>query len=254
MNKRGQIAIWIIFAIAIVAIIVIIFTVQRGLPEFITGVEFSPITFLTSCIEDDLSETISLLSSQGGYLEPEGFILYGDEKVKYLCYTPEYYKTCVVQQPLIKENFESELGSFIGPRANACAGSLVQEYERRGFDVSAGEIDTNVSIDPGVINIEVTAPMTVSRGDSVQTFTEFDVDRGSGIYDLLLIATSIVDFESTSGDSETNSYIQYYPDLKIEKNKLSDGTTIYRLGNTVTGESFTFASRSLVFPPGFGVE
>ena len=252
MSKRGQVTIWVIIAIAIVAVVVIVFTVQRGLPEFITGVEFSPITFLTSCIEDDLSETISLLSDQGGYLEPEGFILYNDNKVKYLCYTAQYYFLCSIQQPLIKENFQSQLDSFVRPRANACARSLVQEYERRGFDVSAGDIDTNISIDPSVINIKVIAPMTVSKGDSVQSFREFDVDRNSELYELLYIATSIVDFEATLGDSETTLYMQYYPDLKIEKNKLSDGTKIYRLSNVVTEESFTFASRSLVFPPGYG--
>jgi hypothetical protein len=48
--------------------------------------------------------------------------------------------------------------------------------------------------------------------------------------------------------------MQYYPDLKIEKTKLSDGTTIYILSNVVSKDRFTFASRSLAWPPGYGLE
>ena len=73
------------------------------------------------------------------------------------------------------------------------------------------------------------------------------------MYDLLLTSTSMVEFESTLGDTETLSYIQYYPDLKIEKLK-RNGDTLYTLSNVVTGDKFSFSSRSLVFPPGYGLE
>ena len=74
------------------------------------------------------------------------------------------------------------------------------------------------------------------------------------MYDLIMTSVSIIDYESTYGDSETTLYMQYYPDLKIEKTKLSDGTTIYVLTNVISKESFTFASRSLAWPPGYGIE
>ena len=61
-------------------------------------------------------------------------------------------------------------------------------------------------------------------------------------------------FESVLGDSETTLYIQYYPDLKIEKIKRADEGTIYKLSNVVTGDEFTFASRSLNWPAGYGLE
>ena len=75
----------------------------------------------------------------------------------------------------------------------------------------------------------------------------------SEMYDLLFIATNIVEHESQVGGSATELYLQYYPDLKIEKIKLTDGTTIYQLSNVVTGEQFSFASRSLAWPAGYGL-
>jgi hypothetical protein len=66
-----------------------------------------------------------------------------------------------------------------------------------------------------------------------------------------MIATSIVDFSSTVGDAETLNYVQFYPNLKIEKLK-KEGDTIYTLTNVVTNEQFRFATRSLVWPAGYG--
>ena len=71
------------------------------------------------------------------------------------------------------------------------------------------------------------------------------------MYDLLLIAESIVQFESTLGDSETTDYLNYYPDLSISKIKLGDGSKVYTLKDVVTNEQFRFATRSLVWPAGY---
>ena len=75
----------------------------------------------------------------------------------------------------------------------------------------------------------------------------------SEMYGLLMIATSIIDYESTYGDSETSIFIQYYPSLIIEKTKLTDGSKIYVVRDVTTHESFTFASRGLSWPAGYGI-
>ena len=74
------------------------------------------------------------------------------------------------------------------------------------------------------------------------------------MYELLFTAANIIDFESSLGDSATELYLQYYPDIKIYKNNLGDGSTIYKIENVISGESFTFASRSLAWPAGYGFD
>ena len=249
-NKRGQIAIFVIVAIIIVAIILLLIFYPK-LPSLTQGADVSPVPFLKSCIEPDLKTEMSRLSNNGGYANPDAFLQYQGEKIEYLCYTSENYKTCIVQQPLIKEHFERELDSLLKGKVNACLQSLEQEYEKRGYSVTLGNPDSKTSINPGNVLISITSPLTASKAGSTKSFNGFNVEIDSKMYDLLMISVSIIDYESTLGDSETTLYLQYYPDLKIEKTKLDEGSKVYRLTNVVTGESFRFASRSLVWPPGY---
>lgn len=250
--KRGQVAIYLIVAIAIVALVAlgVLFYPRLG---GIFSQEISPNIYLKNCIEPGIKPAVETLSKQGGYSNPDGVIEYKGEKIKYLCYTSENYKTCNVQQPMIKDNFEKELNSIIKPKSDQCARNLISEYGKRGFKVTASSIDSRVEIVPEKIKVVISAPMSITK-DTTQTFKEFEVDMDSGMYDLLFTASSIIDYESSLGDSATELYLQYYPDLKIEKTKLSDGTKIYKLSNVVTNEEFVFASRSLAWPAGYGLE
>ena len=250
--KRGQVAIYIIAAIVIVALVVLGVSFYPRLGGIFSQ-EISPNTYLKNCIEPEIKPAVEILSKQGGYRNPDGLIEYNGKKIKYLCYTSENYKTCNVQQPMIKSNFEKELNNVIKPKADQCARNLISEYGKRGFRVISSSVSSRVEIVPEKIKVVISAPMTITK-DSTQTFNEFEVNIGSEMYNLLFTASSIIDYEASLGDSATELYLQYYPDLKIEKTKLSDGTKIYRLSNVVTNEEFVFASRSLAWPAGYGLE
>ncbi len=252
-EKRGQMTIFIIVALVIIVVIVLLFLLKPQLGSLFAA-EISPKEYLSGCIEPQLKPAVDLLSKQGSYQDPEGYISYKGAKIKYLCYTDDYYKTCTVQQPMTKSNFEKELNLMIKGKANQCMKSLISEYEKRGYQVSSGGVDSGVSVVPGNILISFNAPLTVSKNNNIQKFQNFNVEIRSEIYDLLFIATSIIEYESKLGDSSTELYLQYYPNLKIEKTKLTDGTKIYKLSNVVTGEEFSFASRSLSWPAGYGLE
>lgn len=252
-GKRGQMAIFIIIAIALVILVALFFLLRPRLGG-ILGAELSPNKYLAECIEPEIKPAVELLAKQGSYQDPEGYISYKGSKVKYLCYTDDNYEPCTVQQPMTKQHFEKELNLMVKGKANRCAKNLISEYEKRGYEVSSGGVDSSVSIVPGNILISFNSPMTVTRGDSTRSFQNFDVKMESEMYDLLFIATSIVEYEAKLGDSATELYLQYYPDLKIEKIKLTDGTKIYKLTNVITEEQFSFASRSLSWPAGYGLE
>jgi len=249
-SKRGQLAIFIIIAIVIVAVVLVIFMFPR---INLLVADVSPSSYLRTCIESDIRNSVERLSVQGGNIEPDNYALYKGERIQYLCYTDEIYSPCKVQQPLLVRHVEKEIKNQVEPRARECVQELKEEYERRGFDVQAAQGEIDVNIVPGEIVIEFLAPMTISK-ETTQTFQKFAVGIDSEWYGLLSTATSIIQFESTLGDSETVLYIQYYPDLMIEKVRRDDGTTIYELSNVVTEDKFTFASRSLVWPPGYGFQ
>lgn len=251
-GKRGQVAIFVVVAIVIVAVILVFFLVPRGnLPGSGTSQSTNdPEKFLQTCMGEAVREEIAVLGGSGGYDPPQGFVVHQGDKIPYLCYTSEYYKPCIVQQPNIQRQFEKVLEENLKRDAESCISSFKEDAEGRGFDVSQGKSEVNVSFVPGSIRVQVISPLTVNNEIS-RTYRSFDLGYNSELYELLAISTSVVDFESSLGDSEITLYTQYYPDIKIEKMKLSDGTTIYEVSNVLTDEKFRFASRSLAWPPGF---
>ena len=249
-----------VFVIVAIAIIVVLLAVFFG-PQLADRLNvlggakvFSPQGFLQECVQPKVVEDVALLSRQGGYRNPSGTVLVDGKPVKYLCYTSSYYETCAVQQPLLVGQFAGELEKGVRSRANECVGLLKQEYAQRGYSVTGERRGVAVRVVPERVEVQFDVPLTATKGEESRQFSGFDVEVKSGMYELLMIATSIIDFESTYGDSETTLYLQYYPDLSIEKTKLSEGTSVYRLRNVVTEEEFVFASRSLAWPPGYGLE
>lgn len=253
MDRKGQIAIFVIVALAIVGVILVVFAYPQ-IRNIVAPQELSPEKYLGDCLEPEVRGAVELLAKQGGDEIPIGAAEYLDTKIKYLCYVSGYYQTCVIQQPLLITHFAEELSRMTNSEAEQCARNLITEYERRGFSVSSSEITSDVSVVSGNIQIMLSMPMTITKEDTSRTFDKFDVLINSEIYNLLSIATSIVDYETTYGDSETTNYLNYYPNLKIEKIKLEDGVKIYKLTNVVTEEVFQFATRSLVWPPGYGLQ
>jgi hypothetical protein len=248
MEKRGQVAVFVILALVIISVVIVYLLFPNISPVFSSDV--NPHTYLRNCIEPEARGIMSTLSKQGGYSNPTNHVVYQGEMIQYLCYTSQPYQMCVVQQPMIKQHFEREVKDYVEPKARECINDLATHYQRRGYDVDAAPGNLNVTLIPGSLVLDFLSPMTVSK-ENVQTFRQFSVAIDTEMYDLLMTATSIIQFESALGDSETLLYIQYYPDLRIDKVK-RDGNTIYKLSNVVTKDEFTFASRSLVWPEGYG--
>ena len=248
---RGQVTIFIIIAIIIVALGVLLYLF---LPQIRVNFGFAidnPSEFIQNCMEDKIESTVKILSLQGGSLNPENYFLYSDEKIEYLCYTNEYYIPCVVQQPLLKQHIENEIKTGIKAESDSCFESLKQSFENQGFivDLKAGEI--KVELLPKIIVVTYEKDLSFTK-DSTERYQKLDVVINNNLYELMSIANSILGMETQYGDSETTIYMNYYHDLKVEKKKQTDGTTVYILTDRKTGDKFQFASRSIAWPPGIG--
>lgn len=252
MEKRGQATIFVIVGILIVVAVALIYSFYPRIRTVITG-EIVPNDYLRECIKPSVDSGIETLSSQGGYAAPEGYILYKGKQIKYLCYTTQYYQPCTVQQPLLKQKFENELNNIIKKRAEECVVQMKTAFEKKGYTVSASEnVQSSVKIVPENTRIKISSPMQITK-ESTQSFSDFDIDIPSKMYNLLMISTSIIDYESTYGDSSTDTFMAYYPNLIVEKTKLMDGSKIYAVSDVTTSEKFTFASRGLSWPGGYGL-
>jgi len=243
-KKRGQVTIFIIIAIMIIAAILIYFLWAK--PTYFE--EKSAEIKFESCIKDVVKDSIQELEKKGGFIDPELYYRYKGEKFPYLCYTEEYYQTCTVQVPFIKNSFDNQLETFSKEKIEKCYDDSINALKEQGYAVSNGKLTYNIEIEPGTVRVELDAPTTVGE----QRVTKFNIKTNSPLYEMLMISTSILQFESKYGDTDTTSMMLYYPDYYINKIKVEDGTTIYILENKETGNKFQFASKSLVWPAGYG--
>jgi hypothetical protein len=251
MNSRGQVTIFIILAIIIVAIGVLIYSFYPQIKTSLTTQQQNPPSFIQSCLEEKIRNTVELISEQGGSIAPENYALYNDSNVEFLCYTTEYYRPCLIQQPMLKPHIESEIINEIKEDAVACFNSMRESYVKQGYSVDLTEGETLVELLPQRISTNFNYSLTLTKGENTQKYNSFVVLLDNNLYELTAIANSIIDWESTYGDAEVTTYMTYYHNLKVEKNVLSDGRKVYVLSDRNLGNKFQFAVRSQVWPAGY---
>jgi len=247
INSRAQVTIFIIISILIVGVI-LLFYYYIG-PNFISTSAQKPA--LERCIEKELSLQINKLSLNAGVANPTFTSMYLDENYTFICYTNDYYKPCAVQYPFLKDTFERSLISVMKPKIQDCYDSAVEELISEGNDITPGTIKTNISITPDGVRILIDAPTVVSTEGASASFRNFVININSPIYNIIMIANSILQFESSYGDSEVSSFMFYYPDLNIQKIRRDDSVKLYIITDK-KDIKYRFASRSYAWPAGYG--
>src|SRR3989344_4363077 len=260
MKKRGdkgQVTICIIIAVLVVVAAILLFIFRPSGINIIPSKPGTPEGFIKDCLQDTIDENINFISLHGGSLTPKHYFEYQGNKLEYLCYTNEFNKMCVVQQPILYGHVSTEIEKSISSKERECFDSLKAEYEDKGYTVDLKRGETIVDLLPGKVLITFKHSLNLRKGDSTSNIEEFRISLNNNLYELLGIATSIIAYETRFGDSETTQYMNVYPDLKVEKYKQTDGTTVYILTNrdneNVPGSKFQFASRSNAWPPGYGI-
>ena len=248
-SKRSQITIFIILAIIILAIVLIVLYLNQSRIGPIITREASPLEKIRGCVQDSLQEGVNLLGRQGGAIDPTNFFPYKGEKVDYLCYTEEYYKRCVVQKPLLRRSVEQELIIFLQPRVEDCISAVKSSLEKKDYTVSIKDPEISTRLLPKNIIVDIGLDLKISK-EKTEIYEDIRTDIDSKLYELVMIASSIIAWEARFGDSEVMSYMMYYPNIKVEKKMQSDGTKIYIITDRKSNEKFMFASRSMALPPG----
>lgn len=248
-GKRGQVTLFIIVALIVVAVGLIFFLWIK--PNFIDS-SSGGLKGFDGCVEDAVSSSVEKLGNRAGFISPEFSYKYNNYDVGYLCYTNLYYRPCIVQKPFLVNHFEEQLLRDVREEINICYENSIDDLKSRGYDIVSGGIDVDVSLEPKKIMVHINAPTSVLSEGSL-SYQKFDVSLNNPVYDMLMVSTSILQYETRFGDSDIDTFMVYYPDFIIDKLKQGDGTTVYVLQDKNTKTKFQFASRSYAWPPGYGI-
>lgn len=246
-KKKGQVTIFIIIAVLVVAFGVLIYMLAPGIRTGITGETKNPEQFIQTCLEDEIKDSVKTLSLQGGSIEPEHYFTYNNIDIEYLCYINEPFRLCIIQQPLLKNNIEGEIERDIEGVVDNCFNALRENYEDSGYGVDLQMGSTRVELLPKRIVTSFTHVLTLTKGET-ETHDAFRIVLNNNLYELISITKSIIEWEAIEGEADPRLYMMYYPDLKVEKTPRDDGTNIYVLTDRNSGNKFQFTSRSLVQP------
>jgi len=248
MNKRGQVAIFVILALIIVVAIILIFILRRPIDIMVID-EKNPQAFIEKCVSDTVEETVYSLSLQGGDINPKGSVAYDGENITYLCYNANFYGPCANQRPMLIEHIEKELKDSTEGKISNCFETLKTDLEKK-YNVEMDEMILNIGLKPKQIVINIDRNLILTRGEDVRTFNNFNIILNNDIYDLAKIAMEIANQESEFCNFDTLGYMIIYPDYDLDKFRTGDSDTIYTIKNRKTNQEFVFAIRSCVLPPG----
>jgi len=247
-NRSGQVTIFIIIGIIIVSLGVLIYSFYPQIKSALSGEAKNPPDYIQSCIEDEIKDAAEELSIHGGDFNPEFYSTFNNIQIKNLCYTALYCDLCKIQQPQLQSHIEKEILTKIDDKITSCFASLESSYKKKGYTVSLKPGEKQISLLPSRIEGTFNYSLTLTKEDT-QKYDSFTVIVNNNLYELVTIAKNILDWEASLGNSDVRVYMTLYPNIKIEKKLLSDGTKIYIITDRNSGNKFEFASRSLVLSP-----
>ncbi len=194
-GKRGQLSIYIIIAIVIVAIIAGYFLLRERLVVRELPAEFKPVEeYFLGCIEGRVESGVEILGERAGYIYPPEFepgneyspfssqLDFFGSAVPYWYYISA--NNLVKEQVPSKSEMEEQLERYLVDLK--CDFS---DFEKRGFIVDLGEIKAEVDIKNNDIDVSVKADLDISFEEQSARITTHDVNvktRLGNFYDLAL--------------------------------------------------------------------
>jgi len=259
MQKRGQVTIFIIIGVFIIAAVALFFIFQKGvkIPGVSGGAkEVTPTPFLQTCLEDKILEGVEILSYQGGSINPilnTRFKFDEDDSyynISYLCYTHGSYGPCMNQQPMLIQSIKEEISDYISSEVEMCMSELVLNLEEEGFIVDAQYGGFDIQLSPGEITANIDAVVTSTKSEETSIQENFEISIETKLYDLSLVAQEISSQWARFCSFEHLGYMLTYPKYNIDIYGPTEGTVIYTIKDIETREKFRLAIRGCATAPG----
>ena len=171
MNKKAQITIFIILAIAVVAAVGIYFAVSGNLDKVKgSSLDTRQIkSFVESCVEEAGEDAIYSISQKGGYLFSPNMSTFSG--IPYYFYEGENYM-------ISKPELEKEISKYMNAEIYLCT----NEFENfPNFKIKEGRINTSVEILEDSVEFSVEYPLTISKENSSVELENFEARISSGL-------------------------------------------------------------------------
>ncbi len=211
MNKRGQVSVFAILGVIIVALIVLFLFIRNQVYLGGTNVEglekeFPQIQMhVEECLQEIGAHYIILLGRQGGYLttNPGTFRQYKGDSINYLCYNVKNEPECS-NRGLRLFDMGTSIKEGILNDLNTCLD--IDQFDKFGLDVSRSQADIDVDIGEDNVILDVNMPVKVSKGELETQRNSFSAVLDYPLGRLYNSARDIVESEALHGNFDTLTY------------------------------------------------
>jgi hypothetical protein len=203
-DKRGQLAIFVIIAIVLVAGIVVYFLVRGEVSE-VDGIPtgLSPVfNYYDECIKDEVRGAIDLAGSQGGYVGVPEYVP-GSEyapfssQLNFLGFPVPYWyyisgNGLIKEQVPSKDEIEKGIEDYVASRVNECD---FDNFYFQGFDIGFDEPIVRAKIEDTRVDVDVISNVIVSRDGERAVRRDSSVSVNSKLGKFYNLAREIYDRE-----------------------------------------------------------
>ncbi|MBS3089097.1 hypothetical protein J4402_04995 [Candidatus Pacearchaeota archaeon] len=200
-GKRGQMAIFVIVAIAIVVGVIVYFVVSGEIETTGYPSEFNDVfDYYQSCIESETRAALDLAGSQGGYVEASDYIP-GSEyapsssHLNFLGFPVPYWyyvsgNGIIREQVPSLQEIESGIEDFVSEGLKQCD---FESFFAQGFVIERGDADVNVEIREMKSIVKVSSDLSVKRGEDSASKNSHNVEINSKFGKFYSLAREIYD-------------------------------------------------------------
>ena len=205
-SRRGQITIFIIISVILVAVVIGFFMFRGSL--FITKIPASiePVytTFL-ACLEEDALIGIDILGSQAGYISLPDF----ESGSPYMPFSSQldflgnqipywYYvsgNNIQKEQVPSKKKMQTQLEEFIEDQIRGC---VFDRYYEQGFEINQGEPQAEVTIKDNSVEVNLNLNLDVTKAEDIALIKNHKISVKSKLGTLYDSARKIYEHEQKS--------------------------------------------------------
>jgi len=266
-KKKGQVTIFIIIAIVVVAGIIAYFVLRDNLTKSLP-VEMEPVyDYYLECLQATAREGINLLGQQGGYIEVPDFVPGSSyapfsSQLNFLGQPVPYWmyvsgNNLLKEQVPTKAGMEQQLEKYVEDRLSLCDFS---DFEEMGYDVFVdGEGSVSVSINDFGVDVGASNGITIflEGNSAIVNNHDFTVDSKLGKF--YKMAKKVYDSEKENRFLEeyavdilrlyapvTGAEISCSPKVFVEeeiRNDISDGLAANIPAIKLDGSYYTLSSK-----------
>ncbi len=205
-SKKGQITIFLILAILLIAGIGGYFLLKNRLSSSEIPANLEPVytTFL-QCFENDVLTGIDVLESQGGYIELPDFEVgsaympFGSQLYFFGNPIPYWYyvsgNNIQKEQVPSSSEMERQLGNFIAGEIMDC---VFDSYYEQGFEISYDKPNVDVNIEKNSVRVNLKMNLNITKGDDTVLVRDHEIKVNSKLGSLYESARKIYDYEQNN--------------------------------------------------------